>query len=346
MPTVTSEARALTSHSFTTLMRRLARAGFKGDFVSLAVLPDWWQADCVNDPTLLSDIEVRVARFLKAPLASIRDPKATLAPPSYAGAQLRRVRNIDRDRLAPAIHAAIQVAAAVVRSLREPRADVRVPPPDALQWRSEIRHPDAPVKLRDVLTDCWKRGIPIVPMEVLPSPSFQGLACIVEGRPVVVLGHKHDEPGRVASLVAHEIGHVVAGDCEPEQPVVDEEETADDATDMERLADQYAAKLLVGDTLIPDAAATNPKELASTAAAIEREHGVDAGAVIWSWARKTGIYADAVTALKALYRANGARRLVREHFLRFVDLDSATESDRALLRSVLGDSDHDDAAAD
>lgn len=222
---------------------------------------------------------------------------------------------------------------------------VRVPPRTALAWRDEIQRDTPALKLGHILTDCWERGIPVVPIDQLPVPNFQGLACMAEGHPVVVLGHRHDEPGRVAFLVAHEVGHIATGDCDPEHPVVDEEEEVADDAARERRADEYATTLLIGATRMPDVRAANPKELASQAAKIERDNAVDAGAVIWFWARKTGDYAKAVTAVKALYRATGARRLLCENFERFVDLDSANETDRALLRSVVGDSERDAATS-
>ncbi len=325
-------------------MRRLSHAGFTSDFVSTAILPDWWADDCGKDPSLLADIELRVARFLQTPISSVRDPQIDLTPPIHAGVQLRRVRDIRRDRLAPAIHSALQVARAVVRSLREP-LPVRVPPADAAAWRNELTHTGATLRLKDLLDDCWQRGIPVVPIDLLPSPKFQAMACFVEGHPVVVLGHKHDEPGRVAFLVGHEVGHIAAGDCLPERPVVDEEEVTLDDADIERRADAYATQLLVGDAALPATASESPMVLAAMAAKIEQETGADAGTVIWAWARSTGNYLNAVTAIKALYRAKGAQRLLQDHFLRFVDLASASESDHALLDSVVGTRDQ-GAAAD
>ena len=33
----------MAKHSFNTLMRRLSRVGFKKEFVTAALLPDWWE---------------------------------------------------------------------------------------------------------------------------------------------------------------------------------------------------------------------------------------------------------------------------------------------------------------
>lgn len=334
---------ALTHNTFAAIMRRLSRSGFKKDFVRTAVLPDWWDDACAEERDLLPEIEIRVARFLDVRLAAVRDPSAVLAPTQYANAQLRRVRDVDRDRLAPAIHAALTIGAAVVRSLREPQRGPEAVPADALQWRQQLRPPDRPVALGHVVADLWTKGIPVVPLDVLPAPRFQGIACVVEDRPVILLGHRHDEPGRVAFLIAHEAGHVAAGDCLQNQPVVDEEEVLDN-TDIEVRADRFATLALVGQESPPAVEATTFRELANRAAALERSAGADAGQTIFAWAARVGDYATATMAVQALYRGIGAKRLLRQYFDQHVDLDSASESDRALLRCVYGDPERDETA--
>lgn len=334
----TNATKAPASQSFATLMHRLSRAGFKKEFVSRAILPDWWDESCSDDPSLLEDVEIRVARFLNLSVGALRHSTAGIEAPSYAGAQLRRVRDVSRDRLAPAIHTAVRIASAVVRSLGESVPRPNTLPIDGLVWRPQIRHSSAAPTLRDVLADLWERGIPVVPLDILPAPSFQGIACIVENRPVILVGHKHDEPGRVAFLVAHEAGHVAAGDCAPDQPVVDEEDEITDDNETERRADSYATQVLVGDVAVPQLDGPGPenfKVLAQRASELERTKGADASAVIFAWARKTGDYATATMAVKALYRATGARRELRHFFTRHVDVASAAETDRALLRCVL-----------
>jgi hypothetical protein len=333
----------LAKHNFTSLMRRLSLAGFKSDFVGPALLPDWWEKGCAQDPSLLPDIEVRVARFLGVPLAAVRDAGTPLPHPTYPSAQLRRVKDIDRDRLAPAIHSALSVSSAVVRALRAPVEPV-LPPTDPLQWRGQIERTSLRVTLEDLVGDLWRRGIPVIPLDVLPKPAFQGLAAIVEGRPVVVIGQKYDEPGRVAVVAAHEASHLVAGDCSAGQPVVDEDEEVADDSDMERRADAFARGVLVGDARVPSIDAKDFRQLATAAAEVERSTGADAGFVIFSWAASTRDYATATQAVKALYRGRGARKVLRQHFERHVDLEATSDTDRALLRCVHGGADQDAVA--
>ncbi len=328
----------LAKRSIPWLIRRLRQAGFGSEFVSAAILPDWWDQSCVNQPELLPEIEIRVGRFLAVPLSTVSDPESTLEPLGYPGARLRCVRDIGHDRLAPAIHAAMRIAGAVVRNLKEP-VPARTPPPsDGLAWRQEIRGLDGSLVLDAIVEDLWTRGIPVVPAHLLPTPGFQGLAAVVEDRPVVVLGHRHDEPGRVAFRIAHEAGHIAKGDCTPDAPVVDEDEEILSDDEMEELADRYAVRALMGEATIPDPgprALGNFRDLANQAATVARETGVDAGAIIFSWARTTGDYATATRATKALYLATGATRILRQCFKRFVDVEGASLSDQELMRVIV-----------
>ena len=328
----------LKSQKFQTLMRRLSRAGFEKGFVRPALLPDWWDETCDQDPELLPDFEMRVARFMGLPLSFVRDPDVNLIAPSYSGAQLRRVRDIDGDRLAPAIHAAIQIAGAVARNLRDPELKSVVPDSDGLVWREEIQRVGSAIKLDDMLADLWLRGIPVVPLEILPIPSFQAITCIAEGRPVILISYKHDEPGRVAFLIAHETGHIAGGDCTSEHPVVDEEDGILDETDIETKADRFARRVLVGSDSIPTLEGGEFKQLANDAISQEKQTGADAGAIIGAWAARTRDYSKATMALKALYRNSGARQQVFHHFNTNVDIEDASDSDRNLLRCVYGES--------
>jgi hypothetical protein len=133
------------------------------------------------------------------------------------------------------------------------------------------------------------------------------------------------------------VGHIAAGDCQPDEPVVDESEEITDEVEMERRADRFATRALVGGDQVPEIEGSDYKVLARRAVEMERSTGADAGASLFAWARRKGDYAQATLAVKALYRDAGARRMLRRHFDRHVDLDAATESDRALLRCVYGD---------
>ena len=273
---------------------------------------------------------------MNLPLSTIRNADMVLDAPTYDGAQLRKLRNIDRARLSPAIHAAVRVADAVVRNLRC-GGRVDIPPPAAQEWRNILMSKkDGPVQLQTILCDLWGRGIPVVPLDTLPSPGFQALACIIEGHPVVMLGHRYDEPGRVAFLATHEVGHIVGGDCTPDAPVMHDSEAVSDESETELAADSFATQVLMGKTLpgIVYESDLDPKVLAQRAMDSEIQTGAEASAIIYAWASRTLNYPQASLAVQALYRSKGARRELVRQFFEHVDVDAAPESDVTLLRCV------------
>jgi hypothetical protein len=198
----------------------------------------------------------------------------------------------------------------------------------------------------DVLVrNLWDRGIPVIPLEFLPTPGFQALACQTSGRPVILLGHKYDAPGRVAFMIAHEAGHIAHGDCHPDAPVVDEEDEIADESPMELSAERYATTALVGNEAAPRLATDTPqdaKTLARQALELERSTGAEASTIIFGWARQTLDYGTATMAVRALYRASGARRRLSELSMQHIDLKRSSETDRDLLRCILGLASDDD----
>ena len=328
-------------------MRRLSKAGFTREFVQRAILPDWWDDECPHDPRLVQNIEIRIARFLGQPLQTVSAPTSALAPPRYPNAQLRRTRGTLRDRLTPAIHAAICIAAAAVRNLRQTVPPPQPPPTDAHLWRERIAGTRSTPTLTHIVEDLWQLGIPVVPLHLLPTPSFQGMACIVAERPVILIGHKHDEPARAAFVIAHEAAHIAAGDCAAGRPVVDEEDEIADTEEAESRADLYATRVLLGpasEHSLPNVGSMDFKQLATHAARLEQTRGADASFFIFSWARQTSDYATASMAVRALYRHIGARRQLHQLFQKYIDIGTASETDRTLLLCVHPDPPTDEAA--
>jgi hypothetical protein len=139
------------------------------------------------------------------------------------------------------------------------------------------------------------------------------------------IGHDLDEPSRLAFVIAHEIAHIVLGDCSAEHAVVEEDEIVADDAEIEHQADKYARALLTGDVEAPDLHPIDFKDLAIKALEQEKKLSIDASSIIWSWARSTGDYQLATMAIKALYRNKGGKRLVRQHFDEHVNAIDAPE---------------------
>ena len=321
---------------FSTLIKRLSNVGFKTQFVRSALLPEWWDKACDEDVSLLPEVEIRVARFLGIPLSHVQDSSISLAPRHPLSAKLRRVGDVDSERLRPAIHTAIKIAESTVRCLGEFVPRPEIPPPSGLEWRGDVGSQDDSITLDTILGDLWGRGIPVIPLDIVPAPSFQAIACIAEDRPVILIGQKNDEPGRIAFWVAHEVGHIARGDCDTEHLILDGQEGILDESDIEKNADKYSRQVLVGDNLIPEMGNGDFREIAKESARLSSCTGIGAGMIISAWASRTGDYSKAQMALKALYLATGARKTLSRHFAENIDLEGAPETDRDILRCVLG----------
>ena len=196
--------------------------------------------------------------------------------------------------------------------------------------------PDDSITLDTILGDLWGRGIPVIPLEIIPAPSFQAIACIAGGRPVILIGQKYDEPGRIAFWVAHEVGHIARGDCDSDYLILDGQEGILDESDIEVNADKYSSQVLVGQNRIPEMGNGDFREIAKESARLSTCTGIGAGMIIAAWASKTGDYPKAQMALKALYLATGARRTLSRHFAENVDVEGASETGRDILRCVSG----------
>ena len=334
---VPRQSRASRRTGFSTLMQRLSRAGFKRQFVRSVLLPEWWDEACDGDSNLLPEFEVRVARFMGIPLSDVQDSTFSLVPMHSVTAKLRRVRKVDGERLLPAIHTAIKIAESTVRCLKEsgvPRPEI--PPSSGLEWRADVGSRGESVTLETILRDLWGRGIPVIPLDIVPAPSFQAIACIAGGRPVILIGQKNDEPGRIAFWVAHEVGHIARGHCDSEHLVLDGQEGILDDSDIEVNADKFSVHVLIGENRIPEIKNGDFREIAQESARLATCTGIGAGMIISAWASNTGDHQKAQMALKALYLATGARKALTGHFADNVDLEGAPETDRDLLRCVSG----------
>jgi hypothetical protein len=164
------------------------------------------------------------------------------------------------------------------------------------------------------------------------------MACLIKGRPVIIIGQKYDVPSRIAFFVAHEAGHLAAGDCANGQTIVDESETATDASAMEKKADRFASLVLLDGADPTKLRGADPRDLALSAYELQQKTGADAGALIFHWARSNGDnFMLATMAAKALYQDKGARRSMARFLTQNVNLENASETDRALLGLVTGD---------
>lgn len=316
------------AHNLKTLLARVTKAGIPRPLARCALVPDWWGPESDEDGSL-ADVEERVARFLRMPLSQVRDPAAALALPAHPGAQLKNARHVSRAKLDPAIHFALMVAKAALPCLRD-AAPVRPLPRDPLDWRAELLEAGPFPDLAVVLENLWARGYLVLHVSRLPTPRFQGLAALVNGRPVILLSHDLEPPAVFLFNIAHEAGHHASGHCTDETFIVDGEEN-DDRSETEVEANRYARLAMLGRDDLPSFFGDKPRQLAQEALDEQARTRADAGLLLRSWAFENGTWALASAAIEAIDQDLGGPETVRAAFEEHIDRNLATDAERGLL---------------
>ncbi len=318
---------------YRSLMKRLSALGFKKGLLREIVFPDWWSPECEGDPAAVAELEFRVARFLGSSAGSVSEVVHLASLPGVQSARLRHTLSTTAPKLMPAVLTSLRVARAALDAWSAPRP-LRDVPADPLFLRKLILDLGTLVDLDAVVTWLWDAGIPVLALQDLPAPKFQAMACILGGRPVVLLGHRVDVPSRLLFSVAHELGHISRGDCSAEGPVIDGEDDYCRPEDQaeEDAANAFALRLLGGAESVPIPSAREPKDLADEAGRIGRQLRIDPGHLLQVWSKATGDYATTQRALNALWADSGGLTLIAGRQRREIDSDAAPETDRSLLR--------------
>lgn len=355
----------LQEQAYAYIYEHLEAIGFTRSFVRRVVLPEWWDDIHEHNPHLLPVVLTSVARFLGQPLAEVSEGYSPLKACGYEQAKMFREQTFDESEgVAPAIHTAVQIATVVIRYAGLARTDTIRLPQSSLQWHEYLRTNGASITLGAMLSDLWKRGIPVVQVDALPGtkmaldgmpiPVFQSLACIIQDRPVILLCSQIDEPAHAASLIAYEMGNIIAGHCTFQQ--VDTPQPPSERERKRRWAEKFAIETLLGKSaeailnqFTLKILAENQKDfspskkrtpfhllVAHAAQMFERERGIAADHLIYAWAASSYQYDRASMAAQALQKATGARRLLLQNFVDNINIFDASETDRSLFRCVYG----------
>ena len=317
---LTSNADA--TRSFHSLVERLERAGFDRAFTHNTILPDWWDETCENDPELLPDFEFRTARFLNLPLQTIQDPAAALV-------QLRSPTT-DWDVSPASIHAGIQIAQAVIRNLRDHTPAV-LPPINGGAWHATLRTgPGEPVELHNIVGDLWQRHIPVVPVSRLPQPDFETLGCVIQGRPLVMMSGRITDRWDAAIHAAHQIGHIVAGDC-ANNKIIAHREAQHSNNRSEIQAKAFAHEVITGGTdraMLPRDISWNAQDPPKVVMFLEQ------GRIRASTPPEDMSFLDLTSDIPKTRVIPPAQSTLFNAFIQNVDVDAASETDNNLLRCV------------
>ena len=309
--------------------------GFSWNFVRSFVLPEWWEDSMAQNAVNRALAEAYIAKQLGISAEALRRRDQRLEALSMSEVRFKRYKNQVDETVYPTVIVALRAAQIVVQALREDTPKFQGPT-EAHEIRNAILRQSEYADLDSLLEYCWQAGIIVLQLESKPAGSkgFDGLAAIVEGRPVIILASARDSAPWLAFYVAHELGHIMLEHVQHGSgALIDKSlKSATGQDDDESQADRFALEVLAGHEA-PKLRNLRVKaeQLAVIAARNSRHLGVDPGVYALIYAKSNNRWPVAQKALKVLGLDCGGKTSVASLLSRFVDWDRLSEADEQFI---------------
>lgn len=312
------------------LYSRLNACGVTRGFAK-RLLPEWWDDSIAENPSGLLQAQMIIASSLNFELKSLREPSAPLA---YRAAprKFKHSKAVDESSIQLSAEFATGMAKLAVQATSSAYI---APPADPLAIRRDILERGAQVNLEGLLAYCSSLGIPVLHIGDLPGKKMAAVAIKQAGRAAIVLCQKNKSSFLLFHL-AHELGHIAMGHLGDDGTLVDASFSPEEDKD-EREADKFAIRLLNGSDMKYTSSSKfmTPQALAAAAVKLGREKNVDAGHIVLNYGRTMNSYPTANAAMGLLPGNQSGPQVVNAHLRTFLDWDSLSEDQSALLGRVL-----------
>ncbi|NJK35290.1 MAG: ImmA/IrrE family metallo-endopeptidase [Oscillatoriales cyanobacterium SM2_2_1] len=242
------------THFFTDFYQRLNDVGFGSkQSVRRDLLPDWWCDEFEQRPGAIIEASAYVSRRTGITFEALMESGRSLALAEGSKLCYKLRQGTEESSLAIARALGEQVAKLVAYAC--PTELQSVEGVSAGTIRTEILSSGCAdscgVTLKNLLRFCWQRGVPVVHLSNLPSGNgkkkFDGMVGKFNARPVIAIGSGRQSPAWLAFILAHELGHIVAGHVAEGTSIVDENINPEDGEDEQELvADRFAVELIYG----------------------------------------------------------------------------------------------------
>jgi Zn-dependent peptidase ImmA (M78 family) len=334
---VTTQLAGYAQLSMANLLERLEEKGLQSKYVRDRALPAWWDAELEHDPTVVAEAAGYIAKRLGLDIASVFSPEAEIAFKGQAQTKFKKRQDTDQESLAVAQGLASRVAELVSYAVMPSYQEIQE---DAAKLRQRILARGGWVNLDSLLDLCWAHGIPVV--HFLPPPGtkkIDGMVANFNGRPVIVICCARKAAAWLAFILAHELGHILAGHIQ-DQFYVDESIAQEEQDPEELEANAIAATLLLGN---PSNYAWRkrlyPNVLVTTARRFSQRDNVDPGIVClnygWKW-RNNSDWGIAGKALKAFEPVQKAPDTINQRLIPNLDRERLDRDSQEYLRLVTG----------
>ncbi|MEZ6099096.1 MAG: ImmA/IrrE family metallo-endopeptidase [Pirellulaceae bacterium] len=323
-----------------TLYQRLRAVGFDTPYVQNMALPSWWEDSVAEAESGYQEGLLLLSRHLGLSLKSLQDSAAPLELRDFGPCNFKKTQGVTEDELAIARSICTRAAQIAAASIPTPW-NGRIPA-DGSEIREAILSAGARwVSLSSLVDWCWNNGIPLLHVTSFPRSSrkMDGMAALVDGRPVIVLCKNVKQEAWLLFILAHELGHIVRGHVSQNGVLVDEHIAKDSTDDQETEANATAIEILTGDSdcrFSSPGRWPNAKDLADAAKEHGRIHQIEPGHIVLNYSNYKGpsFHALGNAALKLIYPHPDATKLVHDKMAANLDWSGIPEDSSEFLMRV------------
>ncbi len=322
------------------LRRELREAGIANAAIN-AVWPEWWSAEAKDSLSATTELTFTVARRLGLSPRALFD-----GSPQFLWHDSTKFKNLgtttDREQ---AILASFGTAVGrCALSATIPRAS---PITDVQSVRAAVLAQARFVGLPELLTFCWRIGIPVIQLRVFPlqQKRMQAMTVKVKERYAVLLGYESEYYARMAYILAHEIGHILLGHLDHSDSLLDMDDplTTSDLDAEEVDAERAAFILLTGrdnPQVLADTQSYTANQLAQAATTVSDRERIDPGILALCLGHATGNWRQTFGALKIINPgAQPVGDQINELAANQFDWHALSVANRDYLAQVIGRSD-------
>lgn len=319
------------------LLERLEAKGLQSKYVRDRALPTWWDAELEDDPTVVAEAAGYIAKRLGLDIASVFSPEAEITFKGQAQTKFKKRQDTNQESLAIAQGLASRVAELVSYVVLPSYQLIQE---DAAQLRQRILARGHWVNLESLLNLCWAHGIPVVHFSPPQgTKKIDGMVANFNGRPVIVICCARKAASWLAFILAHELGHILAGHIQ-EQFYVDESIAQEEQDPEELEANAIASRLLLGN---PNnyvwSSKLYPNRLVEIAQRFSARDNVDPGIVCLNYGWKRDVKEEwgiAMAALKTFEPIQKAPHTINQRLILNLDWERLDRDSQEYLRLVTG----------
>jgi hypothetical protein len=312
------------------LKLKLKGLGLSNQAIRLA-WPSWWSEEAESSASAQAELRFVIARRLGLDAVELVEndaPRFVWKVASFKA--LSTISPSERDTITSF---GTSLSTILVGAVPDAPSGVDL---DASRLRTSLLKEKVYIDLQDLLSLCWGLGIPVINLKVFPLKTKRmcAMAVRVRDRYAILVAKESTFPSQIAYYVAHELGHIALGHLELSPAIVDLDDPLNSPSDNdpeEEAADQYALRLLTGDSkprILTEARRFSAASLAKTAQEAGPQLHIEPGLLALCFGHGTKRWDKVFAALKLIYPE---RRLVSAYIngIAFSQLSPGNLSDDA-----------------